>query len=55
MAKKILGTRKEKKQAEKILDTLTGKNDDLDNDKIMVIIHYQEKLNFNYKIKILRL
>ena len=33
MAKKILGTRKEKKQAEKILDTLTGKNDDLDNDK----------------------
>lgn len=33
MAKKILGTRKEKKQAEKILDTLSGKNDDLDNDK----------------------
>jgi len=33
MTKKILGTRKEKKQAEKILDTLSGKNDDLDNDK----------------------
>ena len=33
MTKKILGTRKEKKHAEKILDILTGKNDDLDNDK----------------------
>ena len=33
MAKKILGTRKEKKRSEKILDILTGKNDDLDNDK----------------------
>ena len=33
MAKKIFGTRKERKQAEKILDIITSSNDDLDNDK----------------------